>query len=86
MLKLAYITFLYSDGTIENCTYNVSGYVTLQETTDAAGAVLSRYEYIYDAGGNVSKTTGIEYGDIKKFTGAEYKYDAANRLISYNGK
>ncbi|MCM1467360.1 MAG: PKD domain-containing protein, partial [Alistipes sp.] len=75
-----------ADGTEETRSYNGSNKLTVQETKNAAGAVLSRYEYTYDENGNVTRTTGIDHGDIKKITEAEYKYDADNRLIGYNGK
>ncbi len=75
-----------ADGTVEVRSYNGSNKLTVQETKNAVGEVLSRYEYTYDENGNVTKTTGIESGDIGKVTEAEYKYDASNRLISYNGK
>lgn len=77
---------VYADGTVETRSYNGSNKLTVQETKNAAGVLLSRYEYTYDENGNVTKTTGIGYGDTEKITEAEYKYDAGNRLISYNGK
>ncbi len=80
------IKTVYADGTVETRSYNGSNKLTVQETKNAIGAILSRYEYTYDENGNVTKTTGIDSGDIGKVTEAEYKYDASNRLISYNGK
>ena len=77
---------VFADETVENCTYDARGFVTVQETTNAAGTLLSRYEYTYDERGNVVTATGTDCGDTGKIAEAVYKYDAANRLISYNGK
>ena len=84
------------NGTVEICTYNISGLLVEQiETLNAAeeggeATELLHYHYTYDDYGNVkavdgAKTLNTPEG-ISRLTSVSMTYDAANRLLTYNGE
>ena len=87
---------IYADGTREDYIYDAASRVTLLIHTDRAGTVLDRYEYQYDAAGNLlleknaRGTTTYTYDvDGKLLSAAEpdgmftkYTYDAAGNRAS----
>ncbi len=59
------------------------------EQKDVKGEeVLTHYTYTYDARGNIATVEGTETteGDLTRLVSATMTYDAANRLLTYNGE
>ena len=76
-----------ANGTEEFCTYNEAGLLVAQK--DVKGEeVLTHYTYTYDARGNIASVEGTETtaGDLTRLASATMTYDAANRLLTYNGE
>ncbi len=76
-----------ANGTEEFCTYNEAG--LLVEQKDVKGEeVLTHYTYTYDERGNIATVEGTETteGDLTRLISATMTYDAANRLLTYNGE
>ena len=64
---------VYADGTREDYVCNATSQVVLLTHTDRAGNVLDRYEYQYDAAGNLLQETSARGT-------TSYTYDADGRL------
>ena len=65
---------VYADGTREDYVYDAASRVILLTHTDRAGSVLDRYEYQYDAAGNLLCETSARGT-------TSYTYDADGRLL-----
>lgn len=89
------------DGSVETLTYDERSNITIREDKAASGKTLQRYEYSYDEYGNITavkETVDNDYktqkekdeitADDKELSSSvttSMEYDAANRLIRYNG-
>jgi YD repeat-containing protein len=73
------------DGSIEVRTYDAAGRL-LSQADKVGETVINARDYIYDEAGNITNITASNGTDISNLTSAEMAYDAANRLIKYNGK
>ena len=95
------ITTTRPDGSVETLTYDERSNITIREDKAASGKTLQRYEYSYDEYGNITavkETVDNDYktqkekdeitADDKELSSSvttSMEYDAANRLIRYNG-
>ena len=73
------------DGSIEVRTYDAAGRL-LSQADKVGETVIHARDYIYDEAGNITNITASNGTDISNLTSAEMAYDAANRLIKYNGE
>ncbi len=81
-------TIAYGNGTVTTHAYAPNGWVASIETRDAGGALVSRYDYTYDADGNRTRmreanaTPACRAADPSWETGRDttYGYDALSRL------
>lgn len=58
----------------------------LSQADKVGETVINARDYIYDEVGNITNITASNGTDISNLTSAEMAYDAANRLIKYNGE
>ncbi|MDE5780656.1 MAG: PKD domain-containing protein [Lachnospiraceae bacterium] len=75
------------DGSSETYTYDRQGRIRTQKDKKASGEVIHEYRYTYDTSGNITQIKGTDNSTaLSKMETAVMEYDAANRLIKYNGK
>ena len=74
------------DGSVETYEYDANGQLTKQ--TDLNGdRVVNSFTYGYDTAGNITSIRSENVaGEQTSVSNVTMKYDAANRLIKYNGK
>ena len=74
------------DGSVETYEYDANGQLTKQ--TDINGKrVVNSFTYAYDTAGNITSIESENVaGDQMSVSNVTMKYDAANRLIQYNGQ
>ena len=75
-----------ADGSTETRTYDTAGQLTEQVDKDKNGDILQKNTYTYDVFGEITEKTTSSEGDISKLVSVSMEYDAANRLVKYDGK
>ncbi len=80
----------YANGTVETRGYDVAGQLTQKTITDAAGALVVQYDYVYDATGNIieEKLTPAAVESmietaLENMSPMNSSYGPANRLAAY---
>lgn len=74
------------DGTVETRDYYDNGKLKQLKDVDANENIISRYDYTYDAAGNITDDNNSNEAGTYTFNSAALTYDAGNRLGTYNGQ
>ena len=75
------------DGSVETYTYNAAGQLTLTEDKNANNEIINRYQYSYDADGNIINEVSANEPNVDEISvdDAAMSYSEANRLTNFNG-
>lgn len=74
------------NGTITSRTYDEAGRVKQIKDASENGAVISQYDFSYDASGNITEEKGSHENVPFTMNDAELTYAEDNRLATYNGQ
>ena len=73
------------DGSVETRTYDAAGRLIKQVDVNGETVINAR-DYTYDEAGNIVAASMSNGAEFSALTNAVMEYDAANRLIKYNGE
>ncbi|MBR3044305.1 MAG: PKD domain-containing protein [Oscillospiraceae bacterium] len=73
------------DGSVETRGYDKAGRLIRQEDVNG-DIIINVCDYSYDEAGNITSVSMSNGTEFSSLTNAEMEYDAANRLIKYNGE
>ena len=73
------------DGSVETRGYDKAGRLIRQEDVNGE-TIINVCDYAYDDAGNITSVSMSNGTEFSSLTNAEMEYDAANRLIKYNGE
>lgn len=74
------------DGSILTATYDNAGRVTQQKDVDRNGNIISKYDYNYDAVGNVTSEQSAIAEEEVETPSMDISYESDNRLSDFNGQ
>ncbi|MCG9968493.1 DUF6531 domain-containing protein [Pelotomaculum terephthalicicum JT] len=73
------------DGSIETRRYDDSGRITQLKDIDRNNAVINQYDWVYDAGGNITTEYSQNIQQDFNLSNVTITYTTDNRLATYNG-
>ncbi len=80
------VQIMRPNGTEMTRSYDAAGELLQQKDATSSGEVISQFDFIYDAAGNIIKEQVAPQPAVFPFKNVTMTYTAANRLATYEGK